>query len=120
MRRVTVSAAFANYLMLEHKWPALRRVAFRAGRIGRCRQRLRTARGGIDIALVRIVALRARDLAIKDRMSVRQAEFGAVVDVTLQTCVRRDFRIDDRAARAGLDVEASGSMAGLARYVLGF
>jgi len=89
-------ATLAHCLMFKHKWPALRRVAFRASiRFRRVRERSAVHR----VALVWIVAIAATHLPFDDGMVMWETELRALIKVTLETSVRRFFWIQDRVVR---------------------
>jgi len=82
------------------------------------------------LAFVRIVTIRASDSltrsqsaavrAFQHRMSVRQAEFAALIEVTLETCFGGAVRIDDGVCgTAGFFVDTPGPMAGFATNIDG-
>ena len=117
---MTQGAPIAHDFVFEDERPRLRGMAFRAGRIDGGRECFRPADRGVRVSFVRIVTTRTRNLALEDRMCVREAEFRAIVDVTLHACTRRCLRIDDRGSRSRLDVKTRRTVAGLARDVLWF
>jgi hypothetical protein len=49
---------------------------------------------------MRVVAIAATDFAFQDRVMVRQIEFAALVEVALETNLRRSFGINDRVGGA--------------------
>jgi len=54
------------------------------------------------------------------RVTVREVELAALVEVALETGIRRLLRVDDRArASARLDVQAAGTVAVLAARIQG-
>ena len=117
VRLVAGGAAFAQRLVLEHKRAELHRVAFAARFILRQQGRPTALHGR---PFVRIMAISATDLPFQNRVMVRQVELSALVQVTLETGLRRSARINDGVARAtGLIVQAAGAVAGLAADVLG-
>jgi len=82
---------------------------------------LNICRGALDRdAFVRFMAITAAHLALKHWVMMRQLECRANLQVTLETRVRRFSRVDDRAlSAASLDMQTSGTVAGLASYIHG-
>ena len=114
VNRVAGRAAFAHRFMLENKRPALRRVTFRAG-VGLRQVRERPAAS--CVAFVRIVAITATHLPFQHRMVIGEVELPALVEVTLETGLRRLSRIQDRVVRAArFVVNAPRPMARLAAH----
>jgi len=114
VRGVARDAAVAHHLVREDVRGRLGRVALGAGGVARGDQGTGAGAGGMGFTLVGIVAIDAADLADEHGMGVRQAEFGAGVDVALETGLRGVARIDDGGAGAGLDMEAGRAVAGFA------
>ena len=108
-------AALANGLVFEDKRAPLRRVALSAG------VPFRGQRGSPAFhrrARMRVVAIAATDFAFQDRVMVRQIEFATLVEVALETNLRRSFGINDRVGGAtGFVVSTARPVAGLAAYI---
>ena len=85
MRVMAGGATFPYRLVFEDKWPALRHVALRAG-ITLTRQVEWPAHHRLPF--VRIVAVAAAHLSVRDRMRMRQAE----PSFHLQMALEADFR----------------------------
>lgn len=129
VRGMAADATFSNSFMFENERPALRRVTLQAGVVvteegsAATLHALRQIRpAAFDrIALVRVMAISAADLALEHRMMMRQHERRAHFGVALEAGRRRFPWIDDRhvAATAGLHVQAAGAMARFAAHILG-
>ena len=111
VRRMTHGTALTHHLVLEDEWSSLRGMTFCARGVDGGGESLRPAGHRIRVTLVWIMAIGARDFPLEDGMCVRQAEFRAVVGVTLHARVGRDFRIYDGRASAGFDVQARRAVA---------
>lgn len=97
MRRVAGGATLANCLMLENERPALGNMAFRA----RLHFRGQGEPAALDrVALVRVVAIAARDFALQNRMMMRQVETAFHIQVALKTCFRRFAGVQNGIAGA--------------------
>ena len=100
MGRVAADAAFAQGFVFENKRPLLLGVALETGLVhaeqseAATLDRLRKigAAAFDGAAFVRVMAISATDLAFEDRMMMRQLEFGAHFEVTLETGLRRTCR----------------------------
>ena len=117
MRLVASGATFTQRFVLKHERPELRRVTLGASFVLR-KQRCAAAldRG----AFVRIVAITATYFAFEHRVMVWEVKLALLVQVALKAGFRRFVWIDDRVARAaGLVMDASGTVAGLAPDVFG-
>ena len=115
VRAVAGNAAFAHGAVFINKRALLLRVATGAGLV----LGLKIGAGPLDrIAAVRVVAVAAAHLAGENRVSMRQVEFAAFVEVTGEAGFGRLLRIDDGTApAAGLHVLAARTMAGFAADV---
>lgn len=115
VRVVTGGAIIAQGFVLEDVRPALGFVALQAGVIHGLQLRAATHDG---VTLVRIMTVRTGHFARRVRM--RQREFAALVQVTLEAGVRVLRRIDDVVdAPTRLRVQAARAVAGFATDVLG-
>ena len=115
VHRMTRGAALADGLVFEDKRAPLRRVALAAGVPFRCQ---RGSPAFHRRARMRVVAIAATDFAFQDRVMVRQIEFATLVEVALETNLRRSFGIDDRVRGAtGFVVDTARSMAGLTTHI---
>ena len=116
VHRVAGGASLAHRFMLEHKRPALRRMAPGARlRLGQMRER--TAVRGIPA--MRIMAIAAAHLPFHDRMMMRQVELAALVEMALETSLRRLLWIQNGVPRAArLGVNATRPMTRLAAHFL--
>jgi len=90
-------ATFAHRLMLKHEWPLLCRVALGAHFVRRHEFRSATFNHGV---FVRIVAIDATYLAFENRMMRRQIELPLLVQMTLETGLRRFARVNDGVGAA--------------------
>src|ERR1044071_1155915 len=127
MRRMADAAALTHGLVLIHKWTALLRVTLEAGFVSAQEREAARFKRLLNICwstfgrdpFVRFMTIAAAHLAFRHRMMMGQGERCANVQVTLETGVRRFSWINDRASSAtGLNVQTSGTMAGLATHVL--
>jgi len=127
--RMAADATLAHGFVLENKRPALRGMALQTGivvgkELGAAALH---ALGNIcaaaldGVALVRVMAIRATDLAFEHGVMVREKKRGADFGVTLETGRRRLARIDDEniAAAAGFHVQTARAVAGFAAHVFG-
>src|SRR5688500_12731259 len=94
VRRMTHRAALAHDFMFEYKRSGLRGMTFRARRIYRCGQCLRSTDCRVRVAFVRLVAAGARNLSLEDRMRMGMSKFGTCINVTLHDCGVTDIRGD--------------------------
>ena len=97
VRIVAGGAALANRLVLKHKRPALRRMAFPAG-VHLGGQGFHPAFDGITF--VGIVAIATGNLAFSHRVVMRQAKLSLFIQMALVAGFGRFARIDNRAGRA--------------------
>ena len=118
----------AHCLVLINKRPALLCVTLEAGFVSGHESKaagsellLNVCGGALNRdPLVRFMAITAAHLALKHWVMMRQLECRANLQVTLETRVRRFSRVDDRAlSAASLDMQTSGTVAGLASYIHG-
>jgi len=117
VRVVAGGAAFAQGVVRENKGAFLGGVALGAS-FGLVLETGSGTRNGI--ALVRVMAFGAGHLAVHDGVAVREAEFAAFIEVTLETGFRGFAGVDDGAcAAARLDVLAAGAVATLAAEAFG-
>jgi len=121
-------ASLAHCLVLINKRAALLRVTLKAGFVSTQERKaagsellLNICGGALNRdAFVRFMTIAAAHLALEHRMMMRQLERCANFEVTLETSVRRFSRIDDRAlSAASLDMQTSGTVAGLAPHIHG-
>jgi hypothetical protein len=125
--RVAAFATFPQRFMLVDEWAALGGMTLETSLI--CREkanpaaleRLRKRRtAAFDrVAGVRIMTIGAAHLAFQNRVMMRQLEFRAHFQVTLETGVGGFARINDLArVAAALDMQTSGTVTGLAAHLL--
>jgi hypothetical protein len=125
---VTAHATFAERLVLEDERTALRGMALEAGfvlakqaqatpleRLGEVRP------SALDrVSFVRVMAIGAAYFSFEHRMVMRQIEFRADLQMTLETGRRRFSWINDLVTVATtLNVETAGTVARFAAHVLG-
>ena len=125
--RVADHTTLTHCLVLVNKWTALRRVAFEAGFVSAQKSKtaglerllnIRAATFGRD-SLMGVVTIGAAHSSLEHRVMMRQLELCANFEVTLETCLRRLPRIDDRVgAAAALDVQTARAVARFAADVL--
>ena len=116
MHGVAGGAAFTHRFMFENEGSALGRVAFAAS-IAFDRERGSPADD--SLALMRVMTIPARNLALQHRMMVREVEFTPFVQVTLKTSVRRFARINNcLVSAAGLVVNAARPVTRFAADIL--
>ena len=120
VRRMANHAPLAHRLVLIDKWATLLCVTFEAhfvlaheSKAPGSEPLLNVRLGTLDRdSFMRFMAIAAAHFALQHRMMMRQFERRANVQVTLETSVRRLFRIDDRAlSAAGLNVQTPGPVA---------
>jgi hypothetical protein len=128
VRRMTNSATLPQCLVLVDKRAALLCVTLEAGFVFTQESKaagfellLDICRSAFDRdAFVNLVTISTTHFAFQHRMMMRQSECGANFQVTLETGLRGLPRIYDGACTAaGLDVQTSGPVAGLAAHVDG-
>jgi hypothetical protein len=117
VRIMAGGAALEHRVVFEDERTGLLRVALGAGLVGG----REIERPTLDrIALVRVVAVAARNFSREHRMRVRETHLTAFIQVTLETRFRRLAGIDDGAAgAAALDVDAGRAVACFAPGVAG-
>jgi len=117
VRVVAYGATFAHRLMLEHERTELLHVALGADFI--FPHEFRPA--ALDNrTLVRVVAVPATYLALEDGMVRRQTELSLLVQMALETRLRRFAWIDDGSgSAASCNVQAAGSVTGFTPDILG-
>ena len=124
---MAANATFAHRFVFEDKRSALRSMALQAGVVVTEKSRAPTLHAlhqiraaALDrVALVRVMAIGATDLAFEHRMMVRQQKRRAHLSVTLETGFGGFARIDDEnvAATAGFHVQTARAVAGFAAHV---
>src|SRR5437762_10522879 len=115
---MAANATFAHRFVFEDKRSALRSMALQAGVVVTEKSRAPTLHAlhqiraaALDrVALVRVMAIGATDLAFEHRMMVREEKRGADFGVTLKTGGRRFAGIDNEnvAATARVHVQTAG------------
>jgi len=111
---MATGASFPDCLVFEDEWATLGGVALAAGIIDLGESGAHTPQ---PWAFMRVVAIAAADLALRDRMVRRQGKFTAFIQMTLKTDLRRSARVDNiPSPTTGLDMHAPGSMTGLAAH----
>jgi len=112
---MTGCAALTDGLVFEDERAPLRRVTLSAGVPFR---RERSSAAFDRRARMRVVAIAATDFAFQDRVMVRQVEFAALVEVALETDLRRPLGIDDCVSgTTGFVVNTARPMARLTAHI---
>lgn len=106
---VARGASFPECLMLKRKRSFLGGMALEAGFV--LFQMTKT--GGDSVSLVWVVAIGAGDLTLEDRVTIGETEFGLLVDMAIEACLRRFARIHDRFDRtARFNVQTATAVTG--------
>lgn len=113
MNTVTIDAAFAYGLVIEHVRPGLFAMALRANIVN---TRDAHAFRIVNVITVRVVTADTGHPTFFERMMIRQIELGFLVDMALETGFRVFAWIDNELAFAatGIDVETAGTVAAFA------
>ena len=120
--------ALAHRLVLVNKRASLLRVALETSFVSAQESKtpgfevlLNVCRCAFDgDSLVRVVTIRAAHFPLQHRMMMRQLECRTHFEVTLETCLWRLPRIDDRTSAAtSFDMQTPGPVAGFAPHVDG-
>ena len=114
---MTRDAAFSHGVMFENKRAFLSRMTFGAG----IAFTLEAAGAALNrVALMRVMTIGAAHLACHHGMAVRKTEFAALIEMALETGLRRFAWVDDRAfAAACSDVFAARTVTAFAALALG-
>ena len=128
MWRMTSHAALTHPLVLEHERASLGRMTFETRFVSAKESHSPAAEflmkscaaSGDRFAFVRLVAIRATHLILKHRMTMRQLEAGAHIEMTLETSLGRFSRVNDVAPSAArFHVFTSGAVTGFASHRFG-